>query len=76
MLTNLDAGVILTENVNWAFPVMRFTIHIGLKRTIFELHHGRKPKTGLTNVVQEGTIYTSGWEEKSILASNKPKVPI
>ena len=43
MLTNLEEGTDLTESVNQALRVMCFTIHTGLKRTPFELHHGRKP---------------------------------
>ena len=44
----------LTECVNRALNVMRFTIHTGLKITLFELHHGRKPSTELTNVLKTG----------------------
>ena len=31
------------ESVNRALRVMRFTVHTGLKKILFELHHGRKP---------------------------------
>ena len=55
---------------------MRFTIHTGLRRTPFELHHGRKPKTKLTNIVKDGKIYLSDWSELSISAPNKEKIPI
>ena len=75
MLTNLEEGTDLTESVNRALRVMRFTIHTRLKRTPFELHHGRKPKTELTNIVKDGKTYQSDWSEKSISA-NKPKIPI
>ena len=70
MLTNLEEGTDLTESV------MRFTIHIGLKRTRFELHHGRKPRTELTNIVKDEKTYLSDWSEISISAPNKPKIPI
>ena len=30
----------LTESMNRALKAMRFTIHTGLKKTLFELHHG------------------------------------
>ena len=43
MLANLEEGTDLTESVNRALRVMRFTVHTGLKRAPFELHHGRKP---------------------------------
>ena len=76
MLTNLEEGTDLTESVNRALRVMRFTIHTGLKRTPFELHHGRKPRTELTNIVKDGKTYLSDWSEISISAPNKPKIPI
>ena len=47
---------------------MRFTIHTGLKITQFELHHGRKPRTELTNVIKNGKSFLSNWSELSILA--------
>ena len=76
MLTNLAEGIELNESINRALRVMRFTIHTGLKRTPFELHHGRKPRTELTNVVKDGKTYLSDWSEMSISAPNKPKIPI
>ena len=51
IIANLGDGQNLTESVNRASRVMRFTIHTGLKITPFELHHGRKPRTELTNIV-------------------------
>ena len=76
MLTNLEEGIELNESINRALRVMRFTIHTGLKRTPFELHHGRKPRTELTNIVKDGKTYLSDWSEKFISAPNKPKIPI
>ena len=76
MLTNLEEGTDLTKSVNRALRVMRFTIHTGMKRTPFELHHGRKPRTELTNIVKDGKTYLSDWSEISISAPNKPKIPI
>ena len=55
---------------------MRFTIHTCLKRTPFELHHGRKPRTELTNIVKDGKTNLSDWLEISISEPNKPKIPI
>ena len=49
IITNMEDGVSLTESVNRALRVMRFTIHTRLKLTPFELHHGRKPRTELTH---------------------------
>ena len=76
MITNLEEGIELNGSINRALRVMRFTIHTGLKRTPFELHHGRKPKTELTNIVKDGKTYLSDWSEMSISAPNKPKIPI
>ena len=61
MLTNLEEGIELNESINRALRVMRFTTHTGLKRTPFELHHGRKPRTELTNIIKDGKrIYRIG----------------
>ena len=45
MSTNLEEATELTETVNSALRLKRSTIHTKLKRTPFELHHGRKPET-------------------------------
>ena len=55
--------------------VMRLRIQTGLKRTPFELHYGRKPRTELTNIAKDGKTYLSDWSEISISAPNKPKIP-
>ena len=47
IIANLEDNTCLTECVNRALNVMWFTIHTGLKKTPFELHHGRKPRTEL-----------------------------
>ena len=46
---------------------VRFTIHTGLNKTPFELHHGRKPRNELTNNVNYGKSYLSDWSELSVL---------
>ena len=53
----------MNECVNRALKVMRFTTHTGLKLTPFELHHGRKPRTELTNIIKDGKSYLSDWSE-------------
>ena len=75
MLTNLEEGIELNESINQALRIMRFTIHTGLKRTPFELHHGRKPRTELTNIIKDGKTFLSDWSEISISAPIKPKIP-
>ena len=76
IVANLDDNLCLTECVNRALKVMRFTIHTGLKLTPFELHHGRKPRTELTNLVKDGKSFLSDWTELSVSAERKPKIPI
>ena len=72
----MEDGENLTESVNRALRVMRFTVHTGLKKTPFELHHGRKPRTELTNIVKDGKTYLSDWSELSVLAPTRPKILI
>ena len=76
IIANMEDGNNLTESVNRALRVMRFTIHTGLKKTPFELHHGRKPRTELTNIIKDGKSFLSDWSELSISAPNRPKIPI
>ena len=76
ILANLEDNLCLTECVNRAIKVMRFTIHTGLKLTPFELHHGRKPRTELPNLVKDGKSFLSDWTKSSVSAERKPKIPI
>ena len=76
IIANLEDGKSLTESVNRALHVMRFTVHTGLKITPFELHHGRKPRTELTNIVKDGKSYLSNWSDLTVSAPNRPKIPI
>ena len=71
VLANMEDGNNLTESVNRALKVMRITIHTGLKKTPFELHHGRKPGTELTK-----TIKFIRCLKQSVSAPNRPKIPI
>ena len=72
----MEDGLCLTESVNRASRVMRFTLHTALKITPFELHHGRKPRTELTNIVKDEKTYLSNWSELTISAPDRPKIPI
>ena len=76
ILANMEDGKKLTESVNRALRVMRFTLHTGLKKTPFELHHGQKPKTELSNIIKDGKSFLSNWSDISISAPNRPKIPI
>ena len=76
IIANMEDGICLTESVNRPLRVMRFTIQTGLKITPYELHHGRKPKTELTNIVKYSKTFLSNWSEKIVSAPNRPKIPI
>ena len=76
VIANMEDGENLTGSVNRALRVMRFTVHTGLEKTPFELHHGRKPRTELTNIVKDGKTYLSDWSELSHLAPTQPKISI
>ena len=54
---------------------MRFTVHTELKKTLFELQHGRKPRTELTNVVKYDKTYLSDWS-KLFSAPIRPNIRI
>ena len=76
IIAKMEDGLCLTESVNRSLRVMRFTIHTGLEITPFELYHGRKPRTELTNIVKDGKTYLSNWSEMPISAPDRPKFPI
>ena len=75
-LANMEDGFISTEKINRALKKMQFTKLTALKKTLFDLHHRRKPRTELTNIVKDGKCFISNWSELSISAPNKPKIPI
>ena len=76
IIANLEDGIGVTGSVIRALWVVRFTIHTGLKIPPFELHHGRKPRTELTNIVEDGKTYLSNWSEMPFSAPTRPKIPI
>ena len=76
ILADMEYGNNLTESVNRALRVMPFTIHTGLKKTPFELHHGRKPRRELTKIIKDGKSFLSNWSELSISAPNRPNLPV
>ena len=57
----LEDRIILTQSINQALRVMQLTIHTRLKVSPLELHHSRKPRTELTNIVKVNNIYLSDW---------------
>ena len=72
----MEDGEDSTESINRALKVMWFSIYTGLQKTQFDIHHGRKPRTKLTNTMKDGKSFLSDWSELSILAPNKSKIPI
>ena len=50
ILTNLEDEINLRERVKRALHVLRFTIHSETKKTPFETHFGREPRTKLSNL--------------------------
>ena len=76
IIANLEDKTCLTECVNKALNVMRFSIHTGFKITPFELHLGRMPPTELTNIIKDGKTFLSKWSELTVSANNRPKIPI
>ena len=50
VLANLEDDRNLRESVNRALYVLRFTVHSETKKTPFELHFGRTPRTKLSNL--------------------------
>ena len=55
---------------------MRPTKHTGLRMKQFELHHGRKPRTKLANLIKDGKSLLSNWSTLSVSAENRPKISI
>ena len=43
----------LTESINQALTVMRFTMHNGHEVNPSGIHHGKKPRTKLTNIIKD-----------------------
>ena len=54
VLANMEDSNNLIESENRALKVMRFTMHTELKKTPFDLRHGIKPRTELTNIIKDG----------------------
>ena len=74
-IANLEDGLNLTGSMNQALRVMRSRIYAGLKITLFELHHRRKPRTEIKNIVNNGITFLSTWSEMTISAPSRPKIP-
>ena len=56
LLTNLKAGENYITALHLALEVMRKTPHAILKKSAFDLHYGRVPKTEVANMLSGGFI--------------------
>ena len=54
---------------------LRFTMNTRLNVTPFELHHGRKLRTEVTNIVKDKKSYLSDWTTLNVSVPPK-KIPI
>ena len=48
----------------------------GIEKKHFELHHGRKQRTELKNVIEDGESFLSEWSKLSVSVESKSKIPI
>ena len=71
----MEDDIGLTESINRALYVMRFTVHTGKGKTPFELHHGRKPRTKLINFSNKQNSLLSNWETLCNL-ENPERLPV
>ena len=60
---NLEDGLTFEESVARAIKTIRQTPHNTLKMTPFQLHHGRKPRTPITNLIGQPTCLLADWKE-------------
>ena len=56
IMANLEDEINLRESVNRALYVLRFTIHSEIKKTPFEIHSGREPRTKLSNLKNDASV--------------------
>ena len=56
LLTNIKAGERLGKALDLSLDVMRKTPHTKLKKSAFELHYGRKPRTEITNLLNSDNL--------------------
>ena len=51
------------KSVNMAIETIRQTQHNTLKMTPFQLHHGRKPRTPITNLIGQPACLLTNWKK-------------
>ena len=52
---------------------MRFKLHTGLKKALFQLHHCCKSRNELTNLIKDGKSFLS---KLSVPGESRPRIPI
>ena len=60
---HLEDGLTFEESVARAIKTIRQTPHNTLKMTPFQLHHGRKPRTPITNLIGQPTCLLADWKK-------------
>ena len=74
IIGNLEDKIVFTGNINRTLRVVRFTIHTGLNVSPFDIHHGRKPRTEIINIVKDVKSCLSHWKTMNVSVPPK-KVP-
>ena len=59
---NLEDGKTFEESFRMSVKTVRQTPHNTLKLTHFQLHHGRKPRTPITNLIGQPTCLLTDWK--------------
>ena len=60
---NLEDNLTFEESVNKAIKTIRQTQHSTLKMTPFQLHYGRKPRTPITNLIDQPNCLLANWKK-------------
>ena len=59
----LEDNLTFEESVNMAITSIRQTQHNTLKVTPFQVHHGRKPRTPITNLIGQPACLLTNWKK-------------
>ena len=60
---NLEDGLTFEESVQMSIKTIRQTPHNTLKMTPFQLHHGRKPRTPIVNLISQPACLKEDWKK-------------
>ena len=59
----MEDNLTFEESVILAIKTIRQTQHNTLKMTLFQLHHGRKPRTPITNLIGQPACLLTNWKK-------------